>query len=126
MGVHRRGGAALLALGTCAALQAAPGGRVVRDDQRKLPTFTEGAREEFILRAIRAECLLRPRPKVNLKLDVRQVPEVGCISNGRLRNPYEFGVKVNLVITAKQDLIVGARRSRAISYDGDTLEEHLE
>ncbi|HCI10255.1 MAG TPA: IS5/IS1182 family transposase, partial [Alcanivorax sp.] len=32
-----------------------------------------------------------------------------CIGKGKARQPYEFGVKVGIAITAKRGLIVGAR-----------------
>jgi IS5 family transposase len=34
---------------------------------------------------------------------------VECISKGKSRNPYEFGVKVGIATTLKGTLIVGAR-----------------
>jgi transposase, IS5 family len=45
---------------------------------------------------------------------------------GKARQPYEFGVKVGLAITARKGLIVGARSFPGTPYDGDTLAEQLE
>ena len=101
-------------------------GRVIRDIQRKLPTISEGARSEMGLWVNRAERLHRQRPKDKKKLYALHAPEVECISKGKSRNPYEFGVKVGLAITAKQGLIVGARSFPGNAYDGDTLAEQLE
>ncbi len=53
-------------------------------------------------------------------------PEVECISKGKARQPYEFGVKVSLAITEKQGLIVGARSFPGTPYDGHTLAEQIE
>ncbi len=53
-------------------------------------------------------------------------PEVECIGKGKARQPYEFGVKVNLAITAKQGLIVGARSFPGNPYDGHTLVAQIE
>ena len=36
-------------------------------------------------------------------------PEVECISKGKSRKSYEFGVKVGIATTLKGTLIVGAR-----------------
>ena len=52
-------------------------------------------------------------------------PEVERISKGKARNPYEFGVKVNLVVTHKQGLMVGAR-SHGNPYYGHVLNAQLE
>ena len=41
------------------------------------------------------------------KLYALHAPEVECISKGKARNPYEFGVKVSLAVTHKQGLMVG-------------------
>lgn len=49
-----------------------------------------------------------------------------CISKGKARQPYEFGVKVGIAVTAKQGFIVGARSFPVNPYDGDTLHEQLE
>jgi IS5 family transposase len=43
------------------------------------------------------------------KLYSWHAPEVECISKGKSRNPFEFGVKVGLASTLKGNLIVGAR-----------------
>ncbi|KWC14889.1 transposase [Burkholderia ubonensis] len=53
-------------------------------------------------------------------------PEVECISKGKARQPYEFGVKTSLAITEKSGLIVGARTFTGNPYDGHTLAAQLE
>ena len=53
-------------------------------------------------------------------------PEVDCISKGKARRPYEFGVKVGIASTFKGNLIVGARAFHRNPYDGHTLNEQLE
>lgn len=69
----------------------------------------------------------RQRPKDKDKLYALHAPEVDeCIGKGKARQPYEFGVKVGLAITARQGLIVGARSFPGNPYDGDTLQEQLE
>jgi IS5 family transposase len=60
------------------------------------------------------------------KLYSWHAPEVECISKGKSRNPYEFGVKVGLAMTLKGNLIVGARSFTNNPYDGHTLYEQIE
>ena len=55
------------------------------------------------------------------KLYALHAPEVECISKGKARNRYEFGVKVSLAVTHKQGLIVGAKRFTGNPFDGHTL-----
>lgn len=40
------------------------------------------------------------------KLYTLYAPEVECISKGKARTPYEFGVKVNIATTSKEGLVV--------------------
>jgi hypothetical protein len=49
-----------------------------------------------------------------------------CISKGKARNPYEFGVKVSLAITHKPGLMVGARSFPGNPYDGHALNAQIE
>ena len=60
------------------------------------------------------------------KLYALHAPEVECISKGKARNPYEFGVKVSLAVTHKQGLMVGARSFPGNPYDGHVLSTQLE
>jgi IS5 family transposase len=60
------------------------------------------------------------------KLYSWHAPEVECISKGKSRNPYEFGVKVGIATTLKGTLIVGARAFPGNPYDGHTLSEQVE
>ena len=55
------------------------------------------------------------------KLYALHAPEVECISKGKARNRYEFGVKVSLAVTHKQGLMVGAKRFVGNPFDGHTL-----
>jgi IS5 family transposase len=60
------------------------------------------------------------------KLYAWHASEVDCISKGKARQPYEFGVKVGIASTLKDNLIVGARAFHGNPYDGHTLHEQLE
>lgn len=100
-------------------------GRLLRDVQRQLETASEAAHAAITPWLERAGRLHQQRPKDKDKLYALHAPEVECIGKGKARQPYEFGVKVGLVITAKQGLIVGARSFPGNPYDGDTLQEQL-
>jgi IS5 family transposase len=69
----------------------------------------------------RAEQIRIQQPKDKNKLYALHAPEVECISKGKARIRYEFGVKVSLAVTHKQGLIVGAKRFVGNPYDGHTL-----
>ena len=60
------------------------------------------------------------------KLYAWHAPEVDCISKGKARTPYEFGVKVGIVSTLRGNLIVGAKAFHGNPYDGHTLKPQLE
>lgn len=98
-------------------------GRLIRELHRKAH-----AEQLQRLAAVleRAERLRTQKPKDKNKLYALHAPEVECIGKGKARQPYEFGVKVGIAITAKKGLVVGARSFPGNPYDGDTLEEHLE
>jgi IS5 family transposase len=51
---------------------------------------------------------------------------VECISKGKARARYEFGVKVSIATTLKEGLVLGARSMPGNPYDGHTLYEALE
>lgn len=74
----------------------------------------------------RAQRILSQQRKDKNKLYALHAPEVECISKGKARTPYEFGVKVSLAITHKQGLMVGARSFPGNPYDGHVLSAQLE
>lgn len=53
-------------------------------------------------------------------------PEAECIAKGKVRTPYEFGVKVSVAVTAKEELVVGMRSMPGNPYDGHTVDSQLE
>ena len=69
----------------------------------------------------RADRIRTQQRKDKNKLYALHAPEVECISKGKARNRYEFGVKVSLAITHKRGLIVGAKRFTGNPFDGHTL-----
>ena len=74
----------------------------------------------------RAERIRTQQRHDRAKLYALHAPEVECIGKGKARKPYEFGVKVGVVTTHKQGLVVGARSFPGNPYDGHLLAEQLE
>ena len=101
-------------------------GSLLREVRRKMVALAEDAQRGLEIWVTRAERLQRQRPKDKNKLYALHAPEAECISKGKARNPYEFGVKVSLAVTHKQGLMVGARSFPGNPYDGHTLAAQLE
>lgn len=101
-------------------------GRVLREVQRKLSQVPEAMQTSLQAWLERAERIRTQRPKDKNKLYALHAPEVECIGKGKARQPYEFGVKVSVAVTAQQGLMVGARSFPGNPYDGHTLAEQLE
>ena len=116
-------------------------GTVMREVQRKLaadkatvaaggapahnPSHPMGA-SDLTMWLERAERIRTQQKHDKNKLYALHAPEVECISKGKARTPYEFGVKVSLVLTHKQGLMVGARSFTGNPYDGHVLSAQLE
>lgn len=106
-------------------------GRLQREIDRKASAIGAAVREalgETLSKAARIVGQSAQRKAVNgqRKLYAWHAPEVECISKGKARQPYEFGVKVGIASTLKGNLIVGARAFHGNPYDGHTLAEQLE
>lgn len=97
-------------------------GRVIRDVQRKGGEIT-GALEQKVEIAQR---LYEQRRDSKNKLYALHAPEVECIAKGKVRTPYEFGVKVSVAVTAKEGLVVGMRSMPGNPYDGHTVDSQIE
>lgn len=70
--------------------------------------------------------ILTQKPKDKNKLYALHAPEVECISKGKAKTPYEFGVKVSVATTLKEGIVVGMRSMPGNPWDGHTLAETLE
>jgi IS5 family transposase len=97
-------------------------GRVMRDVQRKATEITG----ELKHRIETAQRLYEQRRDSKNKLYALHAPEVECIAKGKVRTPYEFGVKVSVAVTAREGLVVGMRSMPGNPYDGHTLDSQLE
>lgn len=101
-------------------------GRVWRNIDRNLDSLDEVSRAKASSILERVQRLLTQKPKDKNKLYSFHAPEVECISKGKARHPYEFGVKVSIATTHKEGLVVGMRSMPGNPYDGHTLPEAIE
>lgn len=92
-------------------------GRVIRDIDRKVPVFDEKLKELMIMgRKIQSQ----ERYSENKIYSIHE-PKVDCIAKGKAHKPYEFGCKAGIIVTAKNNWVVGAKAFSGNPYDGATL-----
>lgn len=101
-------------------------GRVHREVQRNLAQLPDNVQPQAQDLLYRVGRVLRQQTKDKNKLYALHAPEVECISKGKARTPYEFGVKVTIATTLKEGLVVGMRSMPGNPYDGHTLQETIE
>lgn len=101
-------------------------GRVWRDVLRQLAKVPQHLKPKVIGLLQKVERLLKQQPQDSHKLYSLHAPEVECINKGKSRQPYEFGVKVSVMTTHKEGLVVGMRSLPGNPYDGHTLHLALE
>ncbi len=101
-------------------------GRVHREVSRQLDRVAPEVRGRAAELLARTGRILTQQTKDKHKLYALHAPEVECISKGKARTPYEFGVKVSIATTLKEGLVVGMRSMPGNPYDGHTLAETLE
>jgi IS5 family transposase len=109
-------------------------GRLQRDIERKFTGLTgvsASVRQAMQTTLARAAQIVAQSGSKKAKDGVPKLysfhaPEVSCISKGKSKQPYEFGVKVGIASTLKGNLIVGARAFHGNPYDGHTLNAQLE
>jgi IS5 family transposase len=100
-------------------------GRVYRDIQRKLPRQSAAVRELFAEPLARIARLLAQQRHDHNKLYSLHAPEVECVAKGKVHKKYEFGVKVSLAVTQRDNFIVGALALPGTPFDGHTLSAAL-
>lgn len=106
-------------------------GRLHREIDRKASAIGQAVRQALAQTLSKAARIVgqsgqRKAADGQPKLYAWHAPEVDCISKGKAKQPYEFGVKVGIASTLKGNLIVGARAFHGNPYDGHTLTEQLE
>jgi IS5 family transposase len=101
-------------------------GRVHREIGRQLDRLPEQGKAKAQDLLHRVGRILTQKPKDKNKLYALHAPEVECVSKGKARTPYEFGVKVTIATTLKEGLVVGCSSMPGNPYDGHTLAETIE
>lgn len=106
-------------------------GRLKRDLQRKLEQLDLKPHQRQIAaeilgkaQRIYEQCAGKTASKD--KLYAWHAEEVSCISKGKARQRYEFGVKVGIATTLHGNLVVGARAFHGNPFDGHTLASQME
>jgi IS5 family transposase len=97
-------------------------GRVVRDIERKAFDCDDDLRELLAL----SHRLLDQEKKDKNKLYSVHEPHVECISKGKIHKKYEFGCKVGIATSAKENWAVASLAFHGNLYDGHTLKQTLE
>ena len=96
-------------------------GRVIRDIRRKAEASgieLSEALEQYLERANR---IFQQKREDKNKVYSMHAPEVECISKGKAHKKYEFGCKVSVVTTSKNNWVVGVDAVHGNPYDGHTL-----
>ena len=101
-------------------------GRVWRDIDRQKDAVSDAVRQKLDDLLAPTHRILTQRTKDKNKLYALHAPEVECISKGKARTPYEFGVKFSITITLREGFVVGARSMPGNPSDGHALPEALE
>ena len=99
-------------------------GRVYRDILRKIvddPDLHAEFHEELEL----TERMLEQQRQDKDKLYSIHAPEVECIAKGKVHKKYEFGVKVSVATTSRDNFVVGMQALPGNPFDGHTLEDAL-
>jgi len=101
-------------------------GRVIRDIERKLETVASAQREALEALLSQARRLLKQGRKDHNKLYSIHAPEVECLAKGKTHKRYEFGVKVSVATSTKDNFVFGMRSLPGNPYDGHTLHGALD
>ena len=99
-------------------------GCVKRDIERRIAA-DETLQAVFQANLALAERLLDQRRDSKNKLYSLHAPEVSCIAKGKARKRYEFGVKVGVATTLKNQFVLASHALPGNPYDGHTLADTL-
>ena len=100
-------------------------GRVYRDIVRKIEIRPE-IKPVFESELGLASRLLSQERHDKNKLYSLHAPEVECIAKGKAHKKYEFGVKVSVATTNRDNFVVGMLAEHGNPYDGHTLSRALD
>lgn len=104
-------------------------GRLIRDIERKVKTVTHRLPVDFDITLRRAKRIYKQKRGDPDYLYSWHAPEVECISKGKARAPYEFGVKVSMATNLRtsgekgKHFIVHTKAIHGRPYDGHTLKK---
>lgn len=101
-------------------------GRVSRDIERKLDTVMPSQREALEELLSRANRLLKQARTDSNKLYSMHAPEVECLAKGKAHKRYEFGVKVSVAVSTRNNFVLGMQSLPGNPYDGHTLRGALD
>jgi len=109
-------------------------GRLIRVFERGALDIVLSAHQGEILnrvKKIHAQSCLNKREKDKYKESNKvlysfHAPEVECIGKGKLRKPYEFGNKVSVVISGRNNFVLCAKSFHGNPYDGHILNQTIE
>jgi transposase, IS5 family len=93
-------------------------GRVLRDVERKLPPEQYPEWEDLLSRWHR---IYNQNRSDSNKLYSFHAPEVECIGKGKVHRKYEFGCKVGVVTTTRDNWVLGIQALHSNPHDGHTL-----
>jgi Transposase domain (DUF772). len=96
-------------------------GRVLRNVEREGRTLSE---KHALVVSVARRILAQQRTDHGKVYSVH-APEVECIAKGKVHKHYEFGCKVRIVTTSRQNWIVGIDAEHGNPYDGATLKPAL-
>ncbi|MRR59331.1 MAG: IS5 family transposase, partial [Deltaproteobacteria bacterium] len=96
-------------------------GRVARDIERKAIIIDKDLQD---LLDLTYRLLSQSKHDKNKLYSIHE-PEVECISKGKIHKRYEFGCKVGIATTAKENWAVGSLAIHGNAYDGHTLKQTL-
>jgi len=98
-------------------------GRITRELRKKTGENAAPSLEELLTRS---ERLLTQEKDDTNKLYSCHAPEVECIAKVKTHKKYEFGCKVGVAATSRDNWIVGIQAYHGNPYDGHTLNSMLE
>ena len=103
-------------------------GRLQRELERQLEQLPADAKDKAHELINLAKSLFEQikNTKTKNKLYSLHEQDVDCISKGKARKRYEFGTKVGIVCTQKENFVVGMRSHPGNPYDGHTLDDMLQ
>jgi len=97
-------------------------GRVLRDVERKLTAEQRPAWADLLKACHR---VYEQKRTDKDKLYSFHAPEVECIGKGKAHKKYEFGCKVSVVSTTRDNWVLGVQALHGNPYDGHTLADTI-